>query len=39
MRRGMAWSLMLLAALAAYLSIGPTPVAAACPPTPECPCP
>jgi hypothetical protein len=39
MRRGMIWSLTLLAAIAAYLSIGPTLLAASCPPTPECPCP
>ncbi len=37
MRRGIIWTLTLLAAIAAYL--GPTPLAAACPPTPECPCP
>jgi hypothetical protein len=38
MRRGIVWTLTLLAALAVYLSIGPTPLSAACPPTPECPC-
>jgi hypothetical protein len=39
MRRGMIWTLTLLAAIVAYVSIGPPPLAAACPPTPECPCP
>jgi hypothetical protein len=38
MRRGIIWTVALLAAIAAYLSFGPTPLAAACPPTPECPC-
>jgi hypothetical protein len=38
MRRGMTWILILLAGIAAYLSSGATPLAAACPPTPDCPC-
>jgi hypothetical protein len=29
MRRGLIWTLALLAAIAAYLSFGPTPLAAA----------
>jgi hypothetical protein len=39
MTRAIAWILTVLAVVAAYVAIGPTPVAAACPPTPECPCP
>jgi hypothetical protein len=39
MRRGIVWTVTLLAALAVHLCIGPAPLAAACPPTPECPCP
>jgi len=37
-RRVVLWALALLAAIAAFLSLGPTPLAAACPPTPQCPC-
>jgi hypothetical protein len=39
MIRAIAWTLTVLAVIAAYAAIGPTPIAAACPPTPECPCP
>jgi hypothetical protein len=39
MTRSVFWMLTLVAAVAAYVAIGPTPVAGACPPTPECLCP
>jgi hypothetical protein len=37
--RAVMWSITLVAALAVYLWIGPTPLSAACPPSPQCPCP
>ena len=37
MRRVAIWTLALLAAIAAFLSLGPTPLAAACLPTSGCP--
>jgi hypothetical protein len=37
--RAVMWSVALVAALAVYLWAGPTPLSAACPPSPQCPCP
>lgn len=39
MNRARLWSLTLVAALIAYFWAGPTPLTAACPPSPHCPCP
>jgi hypothetical protein len=39
MNRTLIWSVTLVAALVAYLWGGPTPLSAACPPSPDCPCP
>ena len=39
MHRTLIWSVTLVAALVAYLWGGPTPLGAACPPSPYCPCP
>jgi hypothetical protein len=39
MNRTRLWSLALVAAFVAYFWAGPTPLSAACPPSPQCPCP
>jgi hypothetical protein len=39
MNRILLWSVTLVATLVAYLWVGSTPVSAACPPSPHCPCP
>jgi hypothetical protein len=39
MRRALMWNVAVVAALVAYLWAGPTPLSAACPPSPHCPCP
>jgi hypothetical protein len=39
MSRALIWNVALVAALIAYLWAGPTPLSAACPPLPHCPCP
>jgi hypothetical protein len=39
MNRTLMWSVTLVAVLVAYLWGGPTPLSAACPPSPDCPCP
>jgi hypothetical protein len=39
MNRARLWSLTLVAALVASCWAGPTPLRAACPPSPHCPCP
>jgi hypothetical protein len=39
MNRTRIWSVTLVVALVAYLWGGPTPLSAACPPSPHCPCP
>jgi hypothetical protein len=39
MKRMFGWSVVLAAALIAYFWGGATPLSAACPPSPQCPCP
>jgi hypothetical protein len=39
MTRALGWSSVLVAALVAFLWAGPSPLSAACPPSPQCPCP
>jgi hypothetical protein len=39
MNRTLFWGVTLVAMLVAYFWGGPTPVSAACPPSPGCPCP
>jgi hypothetical protein len=39
MTRALGWSVVLVATLVAFLWAGPSPLSAACPPSPQCPCP
>jgi hypothetical protein len=39
MDRVLLWGVTLVAALVACFWAGPTPLSAACPPSPQCPCP